>query len=93
MEIVSQNEYEMEAITQCESCKYWTGTSICAAFPEGSIPHDILFNLYDHRKPFPGDHGIQWEPKIKKDGTPEIHLFDIKDDEDMDENTGGEPLN
>jgi hypothetical protein len=32
------------------------------AFPAG-IPEKILFYEHDHRKPFPGDHGIRFESK------------------------------
>ena len=32
----------------------------CTAFPE-EIPREIAGNKHDHRKPFPGDHGILFE--------------------------------
>ena len=36
----------------------------CGAFPESeSIPLEIWMGVNNHRTPFPGDHGIQFEPK------------------------------
>ncbi len=35
--------------------------SICDAFPNG-IPDEIYREGFDHTKPYPGDHGIQFEP-------------------------------
>jgi hypothetical protein len=50
----------------CIHCRHYAteprGTdSTCTAFPDG-IPAAILRNRRDHRRPFPGDHGIQFEP-------------------------------
>jgi len=33
---------------------------VCAAFPDG-IPNEIAYGKNKHAKPFPGDHGIQYE--------------------------------
>jgi hypothetical protein len=52
-------------IKQCTLCAHWapdgSGTQTCAAFPVG-IPDEIWWNRADHRKPFPGDHGVRWAP-------------------------------
>ena len=51
----------------CFSCAHFrsyleTGReeSSCAAFPDG-IPDEIVFGGYDHRLPYPGDHGVRYE--------------------------------
>jgi len=49
----------------CNSCKHFHLEDIkinsCDAFPEG-IPEEIWRGDNDHKKPYPGDNGIQYEP-------------------------------
>jgi hypothetical protein len=53
---------------QCNDCVHLKrGTATCDAFPD-RIPDDILLGRHDHTEPYPGDHGIRFEPK---EGTPE----------------------
>jgi hypothetical protein len=39
----------------------------CEAYPgpdeAGAIPMPIILNQVDHRKPYKGDHGLQYKPK------------------------------
>jgi len=56
-------------IPQCTFCKHaWDRSrrgeppqARCDAFPDG-IPEEILWNRVRHDLPYPGDHGIQFEP-------------------------------
>jgi hypothetical protein len=50
--------------TLCMECRHVLGARRCAAYPDG-IPREILLEEYDHRKPFPGDNGIQFEQRKK----------------------------
>lgn len=45
---------------QCISCKHYMGAQMCEAFDD--IPLDIFEGIFDHRRPYPGDRGIRWEP-------------------------------
>jgi hypothetical protein len=65
-----------EPAPQCLVCARWVSpldqgddiatqaepTQVCAAFPlaDGGIPDEIWHNQADHRRPYPGDHGLQW---------------------------------
>ncbi len=47
-------------LTQCILCKHYTEQKRCEAFPNG-IPEAIWENKFDHRMPYRGDNGIQFE--------------------------------
>lgn len=49
---------------QCHACRHYhriTQKHPCDAFP-GGIPEAIWLGRHDHRQPYPGDHGIRFEP-------------------------------
>ena len=56
---------------QCLQCSHFLGRGdkrfgfVCEAFPKG-IPDEIVTGQFNHTKPYPGDHGIQFEPRNRK---------------------------
>lgn len=51
---------------QCTRCQHFDPSAPgyhCAAFPDyPGIPRQIIDMMIDHRQPYAGDRGIQWEP-------------------------------
>ena len=45
----------------CVSCAWVRAGAVCVAFPDG-ITAQILSGDNDHRRPYPGDHGIRYAP-------------------------------
>jgi hypothetical protein len=69
-----RREKQMTSMTApiCIDCKHFVNKDwSCKAFPEG-IPQEILvgipykdnpgYNRFEHTRPYPGDHGILFEP-------------------------------
>ena len=54
----------MIAYPDCLECRHCRlpESPTCDAFPNG-IPREILIEGRGHRRPYPGDHGILFEPK------------------------------
>lgn len=54
----------------CTTCARLTAGGYCTAFPDG-IPDDIWLGGYDHREPYPGDHGVLYELNQEEHGAAE----------------------
>jgi hypothetical protein len=50
---------------ECATCKNYMIDLHCRAFLDG-IPEKIVTGEVSHKKPFKGDHGIQYEPREKE---------------------------
>jgi hypothetical protein len=55
-----QAEPKFDTIGICHMCKHRLVGTKCLAYPDG-IPLPILTGDIDHREPYPGDHGLQFE--------------------------------
>ena len=62
----------------CLGCKHFRERDdnlTCDVFPQG-IPLDILTNQADHRRPYPGDQGILFDPVDDAAAERAAELFD-----------------
>lgn len=58
--------YDMDADENCFTCRHLRDDErSCDAFPDG-IPPVFLYLDKAHNRPYPGDHGIRYEPIDKK---------------------------
>lgn len=61
--IAEQNQI---AVPPCNNCKNYDRENnkeiTCRAFTPDRIPEVILQGKNDHKKPFPGDNGIRFDP-------------------------------
>jgi len=71
------NESQHPICTYCKHLKNKKNlrTDACKAFPHG-IPDEIFFDAFDHRKPFPGDNGVRFEPSNPKEWEKDKHFYD-----------------
>jgi len=62
--------HSLIAFNSCTKCKHFDfnnkDANTCKAFPKG-IPDEIFLGKNDHKKPYFGDNGIQFEPLEEKE--------------------------
>ena len=60
--IIDDREINQGSFSEvCSFCKHVQGFRKCEAFKDEDIPLEIWNGENDHREPYPGDHGIQFE--------------------------------
>lgn len=64
-EAIHGEELPIIVLGQCAVCLMYMGNRQCAAYgPLAFIPPAIYRNEYDHRQPYPGDHGVRWTAAV-----------------------------
>src|SRR5215469_11426343 len=63
----------------CWTCERFRGLKpgkgfVCEAYPD-QIPVDIIASVVDHRRPFKGDHGLQYVPV---EGAPKLEQESVQ---------------
>jgi hypothetical protein len=76
----------------CLCCVHYTGKEVispgraekhhCKAFPDG-IPDKIIYFFADHRLPYPGDNGIQFEFNPEKEEFRSIVMEEFQQAEEV----------
>jgi len=61
-DVISDGYFDIS--DQCLGCQWLRESQLaCRAFPAG-IPDDIRLARFDHRRLYPGDNGIHFDPVI-----------------------------
>jgi len=61
MSALTESTVQLDTVGICDQCGRRSSIWECEAFP-GGIPRLILVGEMDHRKPLPGDNGLQYTP-------------------------------
>lgn len=70
-------EYDTFVSNICWKCSHYHRHVNCTAFSEEfSIPPEIWNGDNDHTKPYPGDNGIQFEPKPPRQVKPRAQIIE-----------------